>query len=644
MTHRNQLLDKPNVIGTCIGTKRTDGDPTGERAVIVLVTEKLPLAELASEDTVDEIVLTSCGQRQTDVQAVGHPKALHRDRHRPAPGGVSMANGAVGAGTIGSPLLEWDDPSSNSDTKTPVVLTNAHVAAPHTRHTDDSYQPSPADGATRNDVLGPLVDAAEIDLTGVNRSDSALVRVDPDDVSAEGTLYGIDEPLSRFERVEDTSTHTFLKAGRTTGVTTGTLRGTDGRIRVAGFGSEDGVVFEGVDVFTGMASGGDSGSIIGYQQDDEFIGTSLLFAGSDQLTVGIPMATVQDEHGPLAIATTPDPEPAPEPEPDPDPDPEPEPEPEPEPPDNPMPAPDPGPNPNPDAPLPSFEHPIEQYIRRIARDELNAHSGGSGGSGGSDGGESGGGGNGGSSGDGGDGGGGGLSQHEIRDLIREELATVPRPADPPTDQHIIDLINEHSSSGISEARVIDLITELMPGDTGSGDGDGVGLGELADALRLAFDPDKTAELNTGEPSGEMHAPSKWGPVYAVERRCHFRGAVVDAAERGTVTFRFYELGDGTMDTEVAAEPFRTRQVEVYGGQQYVPIEVTLDPGHYFVEKDGHLDVSNDDHSIVPLRRHADADASAINDSDAPVEWVRGFHPDYRPSVDENAYDRFVSNK
>lgn len=178
-------------------------------------------------------------------------------------------------------------------------------------------------------------------------------------------------------------------------------------------------------------------------------------------------------------------------------------------------------------------------------------------------------------------------------------------------------------------------------DTGAGiDGDNA-TGELS-RLRLAYDPDHTAELATGAPDGQMHSSTGFGPVYEAEQRCHLRGAVVDADERGTVTFRFYELEDGDFDTEVVGDgPYRTRKVEVYGGEQYVPLEVTLDEGYYFVEKDKHLESGGDE--VVPLRRSTET-PDGINDSDAPLNFVRGYHLDYRPSVDENAYGRFMDGE
>jgi hypothetical protein len=57
--------------------------------------------------------------------------------------------------------------------------------------------------------------------------------------------------------------------------------------------------FVDLDVFGAMSAGGDSGSVIGILRPDGFYGTDLLFAGSQNLTLGVPMETVQDEHGTL---------------------------------------------------------------------------------------------------------------------------------------------------------------------------------------------------------------------------------------------------------------------------------------------------------------------------------------------------------
>lgn len=298
---RDRLESLPHVVGTCIGTKRVSGRETGARSLVVLVDRKVPTAQLAPDDRVPETVEVDGETLPTDVQEVGDVTAQSavdvaarepdRDRRwRPAPAGVSVGHPDITAGTLGSPPLS----TANGET---VLLTNAHVAAPDGAAAGDPLlQPGPADGGEDDDAIGELAEWSGIDPDGTNESDSALVSVDPADVRDD--VLGIG-PLAGFDEADLDADRTYVKSGRTTGVTRGGLRGRDARIRVSGFADEP-VVFEGVDVFGPMSARGDSGSLIGYVDGDAFRATSLLFAGSDRVTLGIPLPAVRDEHGDLA--------------------------------------------------------------------------------------------------------------------------------------------------------------------------------------------------------------------------------------------------------------------------------------------------------------------------------------------------------
>jgi hypothetical protein len=50
--HESQLMKKANVIGVGIGFKQRRGKPTDEIALVVNVTRKLPLSQLAPEDAI----------------------------------------------------------------------------------------------------------------------------------------------------------------------------------------------------------------------------------------------------------------------------------------------------------------------------------------------------------------------------------------------------------------------------------------------------------------------------------------------------------------------------------------------------------------------------------------------------------------
>jgi len=68
-----EFLEKPmaNVIGLAEGIKWKNGKPTGEPALLVLVTHKLEKGQVDSRD----MVPATLGEMQTDVLAVGYPFA-----------------------------------------------------------------------------------------------------------------------------------------------------------------------------------------------------------------------------------------------------------------------------------------------------------------------------------------------------------------------------------------------------------------------------------------------------------------------------------------------------------------------------------------------------------------------------------------
>ncbi|WP_436924016.1 hypothetical protein [Halosimplex amylolyticum] len=332
----DELLAKPNVLAVGRGPKRTDGDVLDEEAVVVVVRRKLPKSELADDDLVPETVDVDEETVQTDVVDAGGefyalaqqyapddpvtqqpseggmrqpiqrpdrqefvgevgPAQTRMDRWRPASGGVSIGHPDVTAGTLGtSPLYTSDDET--------VFLTNAHVAAPANRSSagDTILQPGRHDGGTSpDDAIGELLEWSELSEDEINRTDSALVRIEGDLV--ENDVLGIPD-LNGWANARYGEVH--VKSGRTTGVTSGELIARDLRAEINyGHPFSEPLEFEGLDVFGAMSSGGDSGSVIGTLRPDGFYGTDLLFAGSPKITLGIPMGTVQDEHGMLEPIT-----------------------------------------------------------------------------------------------------------------------------------------------------------------------------------------------------------------------------------------------------------------------------------------------------------------------------------------------------
>lgn len=70
--YEKDLMELANVIGVGVGFKYKDGLPTDDLAVVVNVTEKKPLAELAPADVVPK----ELDGVPTDVQEVGRIRAL----------------------------------------------------------------------------------------------------------------------------------------------------------------------------------------------------------------------------------------------------------------------------------------------------------------------------------------------------------------------------------------------------------------------------------------------------------------------------------------------------------------------------------------------------------------------------------------
>jgi hypothetical protein len=69
--HEKELLRKPNVVGVGVGLRYRGGEFTGEPAVVVSVTHKLPPSALHPED----VIPTELDGVPVDVQEIGHVRA-----------------------------------------------------------------------------------------------------------------------------------------------------------------------------------------------------------------------------------------------------------------------------------------------------------------------------------------------------------------------------------------------------------------------------------------------------------------------------------------------------------------------------------------------------------------------------------------
>ncbi len=72
MAHEKDLMKKANVIGVGIGFREQAGERTGEPAIVVSVSRKVPRPTLSREDRIPQ----QLEGIPVDVQVVGEPKAL----------------------------------------------------------------------------------------------------------------------------------------------------------------------------------------------------------------------------------------------------------------------------------------------------------------------------------------------------------------------------------------------------------------------------------------------------------------------------------------------------------------------------------------------------------------------------------------
>lgn len=311
------LLQLRNVQACGLGYKVSDGKRLDKLSLVVSVTRKLPVSQLAPRDRVPSEV----GGIVTDVVATGEfrvftpldPKA----RYRPAQPGASVGHYRITAGTIGFIVYK---------NGAPYILSNNHVLANsnNCQVGDPIYQPGPSDGGTAADRIGTLADFVPIDFgeenaecpiatnlahmlnfiakmtgsrhrlhavqqtPGINMMDAALALpdnaslVDPS-VLGLGSITGVGNPVLGMQ---------VQKMGRTTGLTQGMVTQVNVTVKVNYDGQ---VVNFSEQVFTeGMSLPGDSGSGI-LDMGRKAVG--LLFAGSESTTIFTPLPIILDRFG-----------------------------------------------------------------------------------------------------------------------------------------------------------------------------------------------------------------------------------------------------------------------------------------------------------------------------------------------------------
>ncbi|MDP4509471.1 chymotrypsin family serine protease [Nonomuraea turcica] len=319
-----------NVVGFGQGVKWTHGEPTGEPALLVFVSQKLPPTMLREQDLLPRRMDDGT---TVDVVRVGHvvaerlmgsPQAMSAPaaqfmgapapaiprgdgapadtgvqvltrRMRPCPSGFSIGNVQVTAGTMGSVVYDFL-PGATIDPPAPglgipsrfYVLSNNHVLADSNRAPVGSaiVQPGRFDGGVDpQDRIAVLSRFIPIDLTPAipltshnNIVDAAIGEVQFQEATRETYFNGAPRGWRRKANVSVGDL--VKKTGRTTNLTLGRIIAVDATIDVSyGFGVGR---FRDQIVTTAMSAGGDSGSLVTSLDN---VAMGLLFAGSVQVTI-----------------------------------------------------------------------------------------------------------------------------------------------------------------------------------------------------------------------------------------------------------------------------------------------------------------------------------------------------------------------
>jgi hypothetical protein len=310
--HSARLMEDPDVIGTATGMD-TDGTPN----ILLLVTSNRALQ--AAPKMLDGVRVKV---RLTDpIVAVkgppGGPPGNNGDdpqarQDRPIPLGVSggnvndLANGYCCSGTLGALVQQGG---------TQYILSNSHVLAgdiassagdPDVSEIGDPInQPGLIDINCQNvpaDYVANLSSLSTLN-TGAN-VDCAIAEVIPGMVDPSGTILSIGTISS--QTLGASVGLDVKKSGRTTGLTRSTVEGINATVNV-GYGDEcNGQSF--TKQFTGQIlvdgrvkgksflSGGDSGSLMVEDVDNNPRAVGLLFAGSSQIAVANPINDVLSHH------------------------------------------------------------------------------------------------------------------------------------------------------------------------------------------------------------------------------------------------------------------------------------------------------------------------------------------------------------
>jgi hypothetical protein len=302
---RERLLSRAHVVATGVGYKVTQGVKTNTLAIVCSVAEKVSLPQLPRRDRVPSAI----DGVPVDVVATGPFRALQTrtERHRPAPGGVSIGHRDITAGTLGCLVRRGGRV---------FILSNNHVLANgnDAGRGDAIIQPGPHDGGrVPGDQIADLeayVPITFLDepsqcsfargLIGLLNAGARLIgsrtryrsiTIDAGDNLVDAAIAGPREPGLVKGEILGIGTiaglgsgalgMTIKKSGRTTGLTTGQIIQVDVTVNVE-YGPGRVARFADQLMAGPMSQGGDSGSAV-LDNSNRLVG--LLFAGSDNSTI-----------------------------------------------------------------------------------------------------------------------------------------------------------------------------------------------------------------------------------------------------------------------------------------------------------------------------------------------------------------------
>lgn len=278
-----------NVVGMGVGVKWKKGQPTGEPALVVLVSQKLDKDQVSKAD----LIPSKLSEMQTDVLEIGYPFAGGNNalevgiqtltkKIRPAKGGYSVGHKNITAGTIATCVYDLLPGGIGIPPKY-YILSNNHVLADSNAAAigDAVLQPGPVDGGTNPaDRIARLSRFIPITFTPTplanhnNLVDAAVAEGEFHDLDR--GIYWIGHVRGWRKKAKVTVGTIVQKTGRTTNYTTGKITAINAVIDV-NYGGGKVARFKDQIVTTNMSAGGDSGSLVTTLDD---VAVGLLFAGS----------------------------------------------------------------------------------------------------------------------------------------------------------------------------------------------------------------------------------------------------------------------------------------------------------------------------------------------------------------------------